>query len=279
MVKRGFKWFVNLTLERVGLRIVQSSSISTYEAMASEYHEKFRSGEDIPFLLSIPQSAIPHVLHLATLSRSQIRQDLFALVATDFKRGGYFVEFGATDGYSLSNSYLLEKEFGWSGIVAEPGHMWHQELQANRSASISTACVWNESGSKIEFSEVTIPELSTANKFIGTDSHANSRKISKTYLVDSISLNDLLIEFDAPTVIDYLSIDTEGSEFLILSNLDFSKWKFQVITVEHNYTEQRIEIYDLLTSKGYRRVCQEVSQFDDWYLSAELAEKSNFVSE
>lgn len=279
MVKRGFKWFVNLMLERVGLRIVQSSSISTYEAMASEYHEKFRSGEDIPFLLSIPQSAIPHALRLATLSKSQIRQDLFALIATGFKRGGYFVEFGATDGYSLSNSYLLEKEFGWSGIVAEPGRMWHRELQANRSVSISTACVWNESGSKIEFSEVTIPELSTVKKFIETDSHANSRKISKTYLVDTISLNDLLVEFEAPTVIDYLSIDTEGSEFLILSNLDFSKWKFQVITVEHNYTEQRIEIYELLTSKGYRRVFQEVSQFDDWYLSADLVEKSNFVSE
>lgn len=279
MVERGFKWFINLVLERVGLRIVQSSSITTYEAIAIEYHEKFRSGDDIPFLLSIPQSAIPHALRLATLSKSQIRQDLFALVATDFKRGGYFVEFGATDGYSLSNSYLLEKEFGWSGIVAEPGRMWHGELQANRSASISTACVWNESGSKIEFSEVSIPELSTAKKFMGADSHANSRKITKTYLVDTISLNDLLVEFDAPTVIDYLSIDTEGSEFLILSNLDFLKWKFQVITVEHNYTQQRIEISELLTSKGYRRVCQGVSQFDDWYLSAELAEKSNFVSE
>ena len=276
---RSIKCFINLMLERVGLRIVKNSSITTYEAIAREYQEKFRSGEDIPFLLSIPQSAIPHALRLASLSKSQIRQDLFALVATEFKRGGYFVEFGATDGCSLSNTYLLEKEFGWSGIVAEPGRMWHQELQANRSASISTACVWDKSGSKIEFSEVTIPELSTANQYIRDDSHANSRQISKTYLVDSISLNDLLVEFNAPTVIDYLSIDTEGSEFLILSNLDFSKWKFQVITVEHNYTNNRMEIYELLTSNGYRRVCQEVSQFDDWYLSADLAEKRNFVSE
>lgn len=277
MVMRGFKQFINLILERVGLRIVKSSSITTYEGIAREYQERFRSGEDIPFLLSIPQSAIPHALRLATLSKSQIRQDLFALVATEFKRGGYFVEFGATDGYSLSNTYLLEKEFGWSGIVAEPGRMWHQELQANRSASISMACVWDKSGSKIEFSEVTVPELSTAKKFINDDSHANSRKISKSYLVDTVSLNDLLDEFNAPATIDYLSMDTEGSEFLILSNLDFSKWKFQVITVEHNYAEQRMEIYNLLKSKGYRRVCEEVSQFDDWYLSADLAEKSNFV--
>jgi len=277
MIRHAFKWFLNWVLERLGLRIVRSSSMTTYEAIAREYQEKFRSGEDIPFLLAIPQNAISNVLQLATLSKSQIRQDLFALVATNFKRSGYFVEFGATDGYSLSNSYLLEKEFGWSGILAEPARMWHEELRVNRSANISTACIWGETGTKIEFSEASIPELSTANKYMSSDSHANSRKISESYLVDTISLNDLLVAFDAPAVIDYLSIDTEGSEFLILSNLDFSKWKFRVITVEHNYSEQRVEIYDLLASKGYRRVCTEVSQFDDWYLSEELAKKSNFV--
>jgi FkbM family methyltransferase len=279
MIKRALKGFLNPLFKRVGLRIVQSTSIDTYEAIASDYQQKFRSGEDIPFLLSLPPKAIPHVLQLVTLSKSQIRQDLFVLTATDFKRSGYFVEFGATDGYSLSNSYLLEKEFGWTGIVAEPARMWQQELRANRTANVSTACVWSETGSRIEFSEVSVPELSTANKYIGIDSHANSRKISKTYLVDTISLNDLLVEFDAPSVVDYLSIDTEGSEFLILSNLDFSKWKFQVITVEHNFTDQRMEINDLLTSHGYERVCPEVSQFDDWYLSAELAEKRYFVSD
>jgi FkbM family methyltransferase len=277
MVKRSLKRFANLILERIGLRIVQSSSITTYESITNEYQKKFRSGADIPFLLSIPPIAIPHVLRLATLSKSQIRQDLFVLTATDFKRGGYFVDFGATDGHSMSNSHLLEKEFGWRGIVAEPARMWHRKLRANRSASISTACVWSETGTRIEFSEVTIPELSTAKRYLGSDSHANSRKMSKTYLVDTISLNDLLEQFDAPSVIDYLSIDTEGSEFLILSNLDFSKWKFQAITVEHNFTEQRVQIYDLLISKGYRRVCIEASQFDDWYLSAELAEENNFV--
>ena len=278
MVKRRLKGILNRLLKRVGLRMVQSTSIDTFEAIASEYHKKFRGGEDIPFLLSLPPSAIPHVLPLATLSKSQIRQDLFVLTAMDFKRGGYFVEFGATDGCSLSNSYLLETEFGWTGILAEPARMWQQELRANRTSNISTACVWSESGCKVEFSEVSIPELSTANAYIGVDSHANSRKISKSYLVDTISLNDLLLEFNAPSLIDYLSIDTEGSEFLILSNLNFSKWNFQVITVEHNFTDQRMEIYDLLTSHGYKRVCLEVSQFDDWYLSAELAENNYFVS-
>jgi hypothetical protein len=67
-------------------------------------------------------------------------------------------------------------------------------------------------------------------------------------------------------VIDYLSIDTEGSEYEILANFDFSKHRFRVITCEHNYTQERDKIHTLLTEKGYLRKFEDVSQFDDWYV-------------
>lgn len=51
--------------------------------------------------------------------RSQLSQDLFVLSVLDFKKDGYFVEFGAYDGLSGSNSYALEM-IGWSGVLAEP---------------------------------------------------------------------------------------------------------------------------------------------------------------
>jgi FkbM family methyltransferase len=244
--------------------------MNTYKKIANDYQEKFRSGEDIQFFLSLPDNSLKRVLELAPLSKSQIRQDLFALVASNFKRNGYFVEFGATDGVSLSNTHLLEKMFDWRGILAEPSRHWHHELRANRKVNISLDCVWSVTGTMIDFVETEIVELSTASEFIGIDSHAGSRIVSNSYLVKTISLNDLLESFDAPTVIDYLSIDTEGSEFLILSNLDFLKWHFQIITVEHNFTSQRKLIEELLTFNGYKKVCQDVSRFDDWYLSADL---------
>jgi hypothetical protein len=78
----------------------------------------------------------------------------------------------------------------------------------------------------------------------------------------------LLKKYDAPNQIDYLSIDTEGSELEILNAFDFSKYSFGVITVEHNHTPQRELLYSLLTSKGYKRIFETVSNIDDWYVSS-----------
>jgi hypothetical protein len=74
-------------------------------------------------------------------SKSQIFQDLFVLLSTGFKQHGYFVEFGATNGVDLSNTYLLEKHFQWNGILAEPSKAWHQKLKENRSCSLEFDCV------------------------------------------------------------------------------------------------------------------------------------------
>ena len=188
---------------------------------------------------------------------------MFILTYLGFKRDGYFVEFGATNGVDLSNTWLLEKEFGWKGILAEPSKYWHEELSKNRTCNIENKAVWIKSNEKLTFLEATVRELSTIDDFRRTDSH--SRK-GKTYEVETISLNDLLNKYDAPSLVDYLSIDTEGSELDILTKFEFGKYKFRVITVEHNFSSNRLRIKQLLTSKGYQQVLESISSFDDWYV-------------
>lgn len=209
------------------------------------------------------------IISLVDKSKSQLKQDLFVLAELDFKRNGFFVEFGATDGIELSNSYLLEKEFGWNGILAEPAKCWHKALKQNRSCNIETDCVWIDSDSVLNFNEVVDAELSTIDSFNNSDLHYKARKNGVKYNVNSISLVDLLDKYNAPKIIDYISIDTEGSEFEILKHFDFEKYQFKVISCEHNYSPNRKKIADLLCKLGYVRKYPSFSKWDDWYVKNE----------
>ena len=95
-------------------------------------------------------------------------------------------------------------------------------------------------------------------------------KLKDLYSVETVSLNDLLSQHKAPKVIDFLSIDTEGSELSILENFNFDNYKFAIIVCEHNFTQNRERIFDLLTASGYKRVWYKFTQFDDWYILPEL---------
>lgn len=230
-------------------------------------NKRGKASSDTKLLLNPLNKHFFKCLTLLKRSKSQLRQDLIVISSLNFKRKGYFVEFGATNGLDLSNTYLLERNFNWNGILAEPAKCWHEALKKNRSSHIEQNCVWSVSGEKITFTEAEIPEISTISNFNDSDSHAAQRKNGKTYNVETISLNELLDKYNAPSSIDFLSIDTEGSEFKILSHFDFDRYSFNVICVEHNHTEMREKIYELLTTKGYVRKYTEFSDFDDWYFN------------
>jgi len=84
---------------------------------------------DIGLLKAVDQSTVSECLTCLDASRSQLRQDLFVLSELNFKKNGFFVEFGATNGVALSNSWLLENQFAWKGSLAEPAKKWHAELK------------------------------------------------------------------------------------------------------------------------------------------------------
>jgi FkbM family methyltransferase len=199
-------------------------------------------------------------------SHSQILQDLFVLHEVKSKRNGFFVEFGAGDGIFLSNTYMLETHHGWAGILAEPAHVHQHKLRAGRRCAIDKRCVWAKTGETLIFNQTPFAELSTIGVFSNRDEHSLERANGERYEVDTVSLTDLLMAHGAPHDIDYLSIDTEGSELDILSAFDWDSYRFGVITVEHNHTAQREKIFELLTAQGYRRKFEAVSDFDDWYV-------------
>lgn len=226
---------------------------------------------ELQLLHSLPGEHSASLLEYIHRSKSQLYQDLFALAEVGFKTNGYFVEFGATDGIGHSNTYLMEKCFGWSGILAEPAIRWHEDLISNRKAHIETCCVWSHSNKTLEFKEVDSPDLSTIDAFslLGADQHRQARNRGRVYEVRTISLNDLLDKHHAPREIDYLSIDTEGSEFEILNHFDFGRHSFKVITCEHNFSASREKIYDLLRRNGYVRKYEQLSKWDDWYVQSD----------
>ena len=76
----------------------------------------------------------------------------------------------------------------------------------------------------------------------------------------------MLKKHNAPKKIDYLSIDTEGSEYEILNSFNLSEYDIKIITCEHNYSSDREKIYKLLIKNGFERKFSDFSEFDDWYI-------------
>lgn len=207
------------------------------------------------------------------MSYGQLKQDLLCLDYFDKKRDGYFVDIGAGNGRDLSNTYLLEKEYGWKGICVEPLDAPFKLCQECRPNSICRQTAIYDKEAEVEFSYI---EGSSGEDYmysgITKDIKHHVTKVensSKKILMNTITLNKLLEEAGAPEVMDFLSIDTEGSESKILEALDHKKYKFRYITVEHNYLMgQRSDIARVLTSNGYQFHME--NQWDDVYILKNL---------
>lgn len=210
--------------------------------------------------------SLKEAVELVGKSKSQLGQDILALSRKGLSESGYFVEFGATNGVDLSNTWILEKHFGWSGVLCEPSREWQKNLLENRSCSIDLRCVYPGESRFVSFVQTTLGELSTISSFKNSDGNSISRRVGARYEVETVSLLELLRTHGAPKFIDFLSVDTEGSELDILEDFSFEEYSFGLICVEHNFTKNREKLFELLTSKGYKRIHEGLSSFDDWYV-------------
>jgi len=228
--------------------------------------EMYKKVQKITQSLEISENGKLELIKNLEASFSQLEQDLISLLITKNLEGGYFVEFGAASGTSGSNTYLLEKKFGWNGIVAEPAEIYREDLLASRKCHVDFRCVYSESGQLLDFIESKTTMLSTIVGFENNDSLSEDRKVRRIYQVETVSLNDLLIHYKAPKRVNYISIDTEGSELDIISQLNFNDYIFDFLSIEHNSPQQEILIEKFMNSKGYKRILRNYSQFDSWFV-------------
>jgi FkbM family methyltransferase len=202
-------------------------------------------------------------------SYSQLGQDLFIAKHFKYKSKGFFVEIGVGDGVNLSNTYLLEKNYNWNGILCEPHPDDHKSIKINRNCFLEQAAAYSESNMQVEFNMCKIKELSGIKTHMKTSHSIHAKDINKVINVKTISLNDLLKKYNAPTKIDYISLDTEGSEFEIIKSFNFDNYKVSVWSIEHNSMHRSdgeqylMKLKKHMKSKNYYFV---PNQFDSYFI-------------
>jgi FkbM family methyltransferase len=187
---------------------------------------------------------------------SQVGQDRF-LLENFFrgKRGGIFVDIGAYDGETFSNSAFFERTMGWTGLCVEPLPSAFEKLRASRTAICEQVCVADFEG-EAEFTEADDPGrnekmLSGLTAQFDARHHRFMQHLSVARSTRKVQVTRLskLLEKHGLFDIDYCSIDTEGAEIPILSELDFDRFRVSVLTVEDNSQDERLT--KLMAAKGY----------------------------
>ena len=192
-------------------------------------------------------------------------------------RDGIFVDIGAHNGSTYSNSLFYEEDLGWKGICVEPMPEVFAQLQQCRKAICVQACITNTTGIK-DFLRVTSPHIDTEMlsglldkydpKHLQRVNHEIAHYGGKKEVIQVMcyTLNDLVKEYGLP-YIDYLSIDTEGGELDILKSINFDTLAIHIIDVENNFpNDASIRLF--MESKGFRFVarvnCDEVYENMQW---------------
>lgn len=190
--------------------------------------------------------------------QSQHKQDEFVVNYFNQKENGIFVDIGAHDGISLSNTYVLEKELNWKGICIEPMEHQYKKLVECRNCITYNCAIYDTNGiEKFTLLEYDgYPDmLSGISKDIsvvhmGHILSEGQRMGAKRKIIEVPTriLNEILEENNM-FEIDFLSIDVEGAELKILQSIDFNKFNIKLIIYENG--ESDTPIRDFMRSKDF----------------------------
>lgn len=161
----------------------------------------------------------------------------------DYKKPGFFIEAGANDGITQSNTFLLEKEFGWKGLLIEPSKLAFENCKKIRTNSkVYNYCLVSEDyDSKCIFGDFD------GNLMSSVQGDRLSRK--QLNLVPATTLQSLL-DVNFINHVDFFSLDTEGYELNVLKGIDFNRVSIKKILIEV-YEKDKKEIFSFLKELGY----------------------------
>ncbi len=191
---------------------------------------------------------------------SQIEQDKY-LNEVVFKNynNGTFVDVGAHDGVTLSNSYFFEKYRHWNGICIEPMPETFNKLRENRPSTLSLNIAIDETEGEADFilnSGYTEMLSGLASKIDNSHLNRINRENnefggqSQTIRVQTVPLQNVLDKYQLRHI-HYLSVDVEGAELSVLKSINFNTTFIDIVDFEHNYSPIKAEIISFLENKGF----------------------------
>mmetsp|Transcript_47073 Transcript_47073/g.114889 ORF Transcript_47073/g.114889 Transcript_47073/m.114889 type:complete len:356 (-) Transcript_47073:1738-2805(-) len=184
---------------------------------------------------------------------SQARQDECVLSLLHNQTNGYFIDLASNDATILSNTYSLERYFGWNGLCIEPNPIyWYNLTHYRPRCTIVGAVLGTRNGQVMNF-------LYSGNEhggIVGT-MFDNTRKRDSVQEY-TITLHDIFQKYDVPRVIDYMSLDVEGAEEFIMNDFDFDTYTFKILTIERPKDGLR----QLLERHNYKQI-QRLSRWGE----------------
>lgn len=196
---------------------------------------------------------------LDTVYHSHEGQD--ALVHRMFfpdRRGGVFVDLGAYDGATWSNSLFFEREMGWGGLCVEASPARHADyLRNGRTTPCANVAVGDRDG-EAAFFEV-VDGLTMMNGLVdllnpGQQAFVESRSAATNVITVPLRRLDGLLVEHGIRHIDFLTIDVEGAEKSILQSLDADAFTIDVMCLESQRPDP--ELRALLDGRGYDFICR-----------------------
>ena len=182
------------------------------------------------------------------------------------KRDGIFVDVGAYDGLTASNTLFFEKFLGWKGVCVEPDPAQFAKLVTFRSCTCVQTCIAEKDGTA-RFLSVT-DGLTQMGGLVDHYDPQDLKMVSERSATKIVSLAtrrlDAVLKEHNVSAIDFLSIDTEGSELSILRSFDLARFKVRALSVENNRNASHIP--DYMQGLGYRRIVR--LGVDDIYAKA-----------